>query len=393
MYFAQSLHILIKPYLKRKKIYYHRIMSDNNILHIIPDYLNTSLYDLLILSLECVGFENIVYVPTKGGIKNRSYKVDCLQKEFSLLDRVLYFRKQHCIYKDLIYKYHVSDIKIIHAHNLFSAGYAAMRMSKEKNIPYVVAVRNTDVNIFFKYMIHLRWLGINILKNASKIVFLSPVYERLVLETYIPYRLKEIIASKTIVIPNGIDKFFLENLYLREKYKFDKAVRLLYVGGIVKNKNITTTISACLDLKAKGYQVVFSVVGKIIETEIMGIIKQYGFIHYYPHCDRQEILKHMRASDIFVMPSVTETFGLVYVEAMTQGMPVIYSKGQGIDGYFSQGEVGYSVDCFDYESIAQRILEIYGDYDNISQRCIERVNKFDWNRIALVYKELVYKMC
>ena len=43
------------------------------------------------------------------------------------------------------------------------------------------------------------------------------------------------------------------------------------------------------------------------------------------------------------MPSRYETFGLVYGEAMSQGLPIIYSKGQGVDGYFKEGTVGYGV--------------------------------------------------
>ncbi|MEG1723993.1 MAG: glycosyltransferase family 4 protein [Anaerovoracaceae bacterium] len=358
------------------------------ILHIIPDFLNTSLYNLFIQFLKKNGIENIVYVPSKYSGNNYLYKVDFLDRQFNLLDRFFYFRKQYCIYKNLINKNYVSDVKMIHAHNLFSVGLATMLLAKKKNIPYVVAVRNTDVNVFFKYMIHLRWLGVCILKNASKIVFLSPAYEKVVLERYVPVKLKETIKKKTIIIPNGINKFFLKNLYARTKYKLNKDIKLLYVGEIVKNKNIETTISACLNLQTIGYQVSFSVVGRVLDYKIKETIEQYPFIHYYLQCDQQEVLKHMRTSDIFIMPSITETFGLVYVEAMTQGMPIIYTKGQGFDGYFPQGTIGYAVDCFNQEDIVQKILKIYEDYDNISKRCIEKAHRFDWSKIALIYKNL-----
>ena len=44
------------------------------------------------------------------------------------------------------------------------------------------------------------------------------------------------------------------------------------------------------------------------------------------------------------MTSLGESFGLTYAEAMSQGVPVIYSKGQGFDGQFKEGVVGYHVD-------------------------------------------------
>ena len=44
-------------------------------------------------------------------------------------------------------------------------------------------------------------------------------------------------------------------------------------------------------------------------------------------------------------------------------MPVIYTRGQGFDGQFEDGEVGYSVNCFDAEEIADRIEDVINNYD------------------------------
>ena len=57
------------------------------------------------------------------------------------------------------------------------------------------------------------------------------------------------------------------------------------------------------------------------------------------------------------MPSYTESFGLVYAEAMSQKLPVIYSKGQGFDGQFEEGLVGYHVSPYDVKDIANGILK------------------------------------
>lgn len=58
------------------------------------------------------------------------------------------------------------------------------------------------------------------------------------------------------------------------------------------------------------------------------------------------------------MPSFTESFGLVYAEAMSQGLPVIYSKGQGFDGQFAEGVVGYHVDAHDPEELCENIIKM-----------------------------------
>jgi glycosyltransferase involved in cell wall biosynthesis len=88
------------------------------------------------------------------------------------------------------------------------------------------------------------------------------------------------------------------------------------------------------------------------------------------------------------MPSFAETFGLVYAEALSQGLPLIYTKGQGIDGYFRDGEVGYAVDPNDPEEIADRISMILRRYLEISNFCTAQAGQFSWERIGNIYKSL-----
>ncbi len=93
---------------------------------------------------------------------------------------------------------------------------------------------------------------------------------------------------------------------------------------------------------------------------------------------------------MFIMPSFTETFGMVYAEALTQGLPVIYTRGEGFDGNFDEGEVGYSVNSSNYIEISDRILKIIKNYDKISGNCVTAANKFEWTNICKKY-ELIYK--
>ena len=61
-------------------------------------------------------------------------------------------------------------------------------------------------------MPHLRKKGIKIMENASRIFFLSESYKKYVFDNYIPKEKKNII-KKCVVIPNGIDNFWLDNIY------------------------------------------------------------------------------------------------------------------------------------------------------------------------------------
>ena len=102
--------------------------------------------------------------------------------------------------------------------------------------------------------------------------------------------------------------------------------------------------------------------------------------------DKTKIIDVYRDSDIFVMPSKFETFGLVYVEALTQGLHLIYTKGQGFDGYFADGTVGYSVQYNDSEEIKNRIKNIVdGKIEKLSNYKENILNDFDWKNVAEKY--------
>jgi glycosyltransferase involved in cell wall biosynthesis len=75
---------------------------------------------------------------------------------------------------------------------------------------------------------------------------------------------------------------------------------------------------------------------------------------------------------------------------MSQGLPVIYTKGQGFDGQFEEGTVGYHVDAKDPHDIAEKIKMAIDNYEQLSSNCLSSVGKFDWKRIAEQY-ESVYK--
>lgn len=361
------------------------------VLHICPGYFGSELYKKLFIALKnaevisevfTLRFNNIKY----SGKISKNLKV--LDKKFNFFERFIYFRKQYIIYKNICKEYSVNEFNIVHAHTLFSAGYTAYLLWKQHGLPYIVTIRNTDVNVFFKYMSHLRSLGRTIMNNSQCIIYLSPSYRDFVIDKYVTRKNKQMILDKSVVLPNGIDEYFLDNKSVVKKILNNNIIRLIYIGDTDSNKNIETTIKACKLLIKKGYSVNYTIVGEILNVKYNKIIHKYNFINYHKRCSKEELVSHLRSSDIFVMPSITETFGLVYAEAMSQGIPVIYTRGQGFDGHFDDGTVGYAVNCFDYRDISNKIIYLYNNYQQFSERCISLVDKFNWLTIAEGYKRI-----
>ena len=108
--------------------------------------------------------------------------------------------------------------------------------------------------------------------------------------------------------------------------------------------------------------------------------------------NKEDIKKYYDQADIFVMPSLRETFGTVYIEALSQGLPVIYTRGQGIDGYFEQGTTGFACNPKDTDEIREAILRIAENYGSMSRTCVQASKSFQWHVIAKQYHEVIRQM-
>ena len=123
----------------------------------------------------------------------------------------LFFRfKENLVLRDFIKLYNKGEFDLIHAHTLFSNGYIALQVKKRWGIPYIVAVRDVDLNIFLKYRFTLRKIGRDILRESEKIVFLSPKYKEQMFEKYVPAKYFNEFHAKSIILPNGINSFFMK---------------------------------------------------------------------------------------------------------------------------------------------------------------------------------------
>jgi glycosyltransferase involved in cell wall biosynthesis len=360
------------------------------ILHINSYYSGSKFYKNLFDYQVKNGLDISVFVPVSSSINdgNDFGSYTTISKNHSKYDRIVFHLKQHKIYKDITNKYDVKKFSIIHAHSLFTNGYIAMNLYKDFGIPYIVAVRNTDVNIFFKKMFHLRRVGVEILKNADRVIFLSETYKDEVVQQFVPEKYRKEVNNKSLIVPNGIDDYWFENIVSQKKEPSNTNLRLLQIGDINRNKNIGTTVKSVELLVEKGYKVRLDVVGKIKDQTLFEKIKNLDFVNYLGTKTKEELLEIYRNNDIFILPSINETFGLVYAEAMSQGLPVIYSRGQGFDCQFPEGEVGFSINSSDVIDITNKVIEIVEAYKSLSEKALLLCGKFKWENISDEYNEV-----
>ncbi len=356
------------------------------IMHINSYFMNRFFYQKL-YDEQKKSNELLVIIPSDYNYKEKYSYDDTVKiaRCYHRFERFIHFVRLRKIVNYIEKNYKVADYDVIHAHSLFTNGMVAYLLAQKYGKPFVVNVRNVDVNIFFKYLVPYWKTGKKILNSASKVVFLSQSYKAIIMNK----DYKDIDRSKCVIIPNGIDKFWLENK-VNSPRKLDKnSINILYVGDINKNKNLLTVARAIDKINSSGINVSYTIVGEIHDRAVAKKIQMFSFVTIVEYVEKDILLKFYRKADIYVMASHTESFGLTYVEAMSQGLPVIYSKGQGFDGQFMEGDVGYHVDPKSYLDISRKIKLIIERYDELSLNCIEGVDKYRWEEIERKY-QIIY---
>lgn len=369
------------------------------ILHICSDFPGSKVHQNLYQSLERLGVRQEVYsyfiekkYEGRNYFESEATKIHyaCILGKY---DRYFYRYKGWKVTRDLLRRVDVKTIDLSHATTLFSDGSVAYRLFKRYHIPYIVTVRNSDINIHLKKARHEWSYGKKILTNASRIVFISEALRRNFCEhPYIRQFLAE-IEGKMIVQPNGIDDYWLDHSEKDREVGADNH-KLIYVGVYDGNKNIYRLSDAVLSLKEKYPDIRLTLVGGrgALKNEIRTLAEQHSDVLDYRGLvtDREELRRIYREYSVFAMPSIYETFGLVYIEAMSQGLACVYTQGQGIDGMFGQA-IGEAVDPRSVEDIARGIDAIFTNRERYSNQEVD-LERFRWGRIAKTYYELYVKV-
>lgn len=366
--------------------------------HICSAYSDQPLYRELCYSLSKTipETEQRVFVPVR--------KQSLVGKNLPMLDsisvdqrfllrphhRVFFRNKIAKVCKELVSSNNFLEVDLVHSHFLFSDGAVALKLFQNFGTPFITAVRNTDINAFFRFRPDLKSIAYDVLDKASAVVCLNHPYRNMLLEK-VPSSLRKSIENKTYVVPNGVEQSWLNNLSSAPDTRKVGSFRCIYVGDLSKNKNIETTINAINSLRENGKDVELIVVGAggNGEKRFKALQNKHSFVFYLGRInDRDKLREVLRAGDLFVMPSFKETFGLVYIEAMSQGLPIVYSEGQGIDGYFDETRVGEKVNPRDVDCVAQAIEKIILDTPSYVRNCNAEAARFSWHTVAQAYKEI-----
>ena len=260
---------------------------------------------------------------------------------------------------------------VVHAHMLPRDGHAGLMVAHALGVPLALTVHGTDI---FHYFIPGRkpWRrNIRIAQQADALLTVSS----LLLSRVAPYRQGGI----TEIVPNGVD------LSLVPERTENKPGRIITVGTLKARKCMDKTLEAFARISGDWPEARLTIVGvgemeqqlrtRIRELRLQDRVEMTGGL---PH---SEVLRRMAGSDVFVLPSWGEGYGIVYIEAMAAGCIAVGAEGEGITDTIRDGENGFLVPAGDtdaVERVLRRIFENPAAWTSLRARGRQDARQMTW---------------
>lgn len=183
--------------------------------------------------------------------------------------------------------------------------------------------------------------------------------------------------NKICIIPYGVNvKAFRD----KGKHEINSCLRLIFVGSVSYRKGIHHLLSVVSEYTKA--EVSLKIVGSYSsETEYYKNYSDRDNIHFVGFVNHDKLAELYQEADIFVLPSLSEGFAQVSLEAMGCGLPIICTTNSGCNDVITDFETGFVIKPSDREALKSRIDWFISNKDKIKSmgsKCIEIAKKYTW---------------
>lgn len=302
--------------------------------------------------------------------------------------RFLFFSKR---LEKLISKiiFEKGKIDLLHFHSCFWAGVCASYLKTKFNIPYVITEHTSVYNSKFIKKSYMKYVK-KAYDGSCALISVSRSLKN---------ELSQISINKNLhVIHNFLDGNIFKQLGSNNSKVKSKVFKFFSLAFLVEGKGFIELIDACEKLFNLGYEFTLEIGGdgylrselekQVINKGLSDVVKFLGLL------DRNEVVNKMNECDSFIMVSKYETFGVVYIEALACGKPVIAVKNGGAEDIICDDNIGILIDeCNNLQILNAMIhmIKTHKSYNSIKIREYFLTN-FEKNNIIDKLKD-VYKNC
>jgi len=294
-------------------------------------------------------------------------------------------------------------LDVIHAHHPFLLGQTAATKAHKLNLPLVftfhtqyreyshyIPLPQPAVQDFAKNMIHI-WLG-EYIKHCQHIVVPSTGMKDILVDEYG-------LTGGYSVIPTGIDLTpyqHLDGKATRAQLGWEDKKIIISVGRLTQEKNWRTLIAACAKAFKDQPELWLAIIGEGPEHEDLaqfaqelGIATRVQFLGKIPF---SHIPQYLTAADCFAFASITETQGLVTMEAIAAGLPVVAVAATGTSDIVRDGIEGF-VTANDSTALSMALKTMLANSEYLhkfSKASLERATYFDIQKQAKRLEEVYH---
>lgn len=328
------------------------------VVYVAEKYKNVKVWEIP----NCKGIKIIpVYLP----IYSKVYWIDQLYSNTFVMAKLLNSEK--------------FDYDIIHCHSwIFFT--VAMELRRRYHVPIVTTLHRLEAfrgelyenAINHHFIMELDKLVCN---KSDAIICVSKDMEN---QVYSISGRKEAVA----VLPNGIN---VNDFEIQLDSRYYEPTRILFVGRLEPEKGLLILLKALEYLHQQNIAISLTVVGEGTQTDILEKGDFFYPLNYLHKLDSKQISKIYAKHDIVVVPSLTEPFGIVAIEALAAGLPVIASRVGGLADIISDSQLGYLFEKGDYHALAQLLLNmiLHAHYKENALNRRKYVEKnYSWEKIA-----------
>jgi len=323
-------------------------------------------------------FVKKVIIPTPY-IQYRTFKIN--REESNLIDSIPVELKTFCNIPKLglylclknrnYFKKELKNIDLVVTHMRDGASIGNS-LYKNFGTPYIYILHNSDLRTLDKQK--------DIFKNAKA------VYSR-------SWSMQKRLENKGVKVDGVVFSGIEKELIINRKHNKNQKLKFISVNLLQKLKNIDITIKA-LSLLPKNLDWDYSIIGDGEEYDtLVSLTKELKLedrIKFLGFKERKECIEHMSNSDVFIMPSSPETFGLAYLEAMASGCIVICAKGWGVDGLIQDAVNGYTIEARNIDEISKLLERILtNDQSIIYKNSLKTIKRYTLAHAQKNYAKII----
>ncbi len=205
------------------------------------------------------------------------------------------------------------------------------------------------------------------------------------------------VSNKKInVIPNGIElkkyKNKRKNNFLKNKFGID-GEKLLFVGQPARRKGWEYFVRAMPHVLKEHPNAKAVFIGYRSDKSVENLCRELGVEKntvFLGFLKEDEKIAAYQSSDLFVFPTLYEGFGIIFLEAMASGLPIVTTNTAGNSEIVENGKNGLLTKCKDEKDVARAAIKILNDRKiraRMKHNNMKKVKEFDWQKVAARYIE------